>query len=1146
MRNRYAVIAVLIFCLSPLFMGLRINSGGLAGGGGGTGGGGGAPGPQGPQGIPGPQGPQGDPGPQGIQGLQGNPGATGATGAQGAQGAQGDPGPAGAQGTQGIQGIQGSQGLPGADGADGTDGAAATITVGTVTTLAPGASATVTNSGTSTAAQFDIGIPQGVQGIAGITPTVTVGTVNTLAPGSLATVTDTDPGPNMVLDFGLPRGTDGTGVASSTDIAGFAVGSPLSIVDQDPGPNANLFFTIPAPDVQNLGDIPDTIQTFGDTNTRIAMFEGANPGSQSCVEMRTDGAFIATGNACTAGYLTPTPNATTPNKLTFDGQPGQVNSLCIGNDFGGTNDWCMDSGEGVSGSFVVRKPDTLPAVRLYTTGEMDVHGQVTINPSVLDRTSLEVMGGYFQHNYDLTTKPADTECASASDNGREIFDRVNKLKWRCNFNNVPDRWIASQWCADPADCVGGVPQFSQIEPTTGAGTATTTDSDTLTGQSVKASLITAAAGQFEEWPLAGISDFECKVWINKASMTAPTAFSYGPIMASGELGYVDVTSAGAVSVNTVVTGSLTVDIVETVDAGTDWYQRVQWTGGTAQAGNIFRAFAGGVGFGEGGAAEISHDCYPIPIPGTPTNKEVVFYETIVNQAVNHPLVDLAWRPVVGVTEITELKAGDRYTLALADDYTFSFIADVDGELNMRDIGSPSRIGARMNAGVFEMRAVDTPVANASWLTIERPITKGVIGGETPADWTFTGPCNTDCRFVVPRPVDIETVTITFHDRRGSEGGPPVSSYTGLAATRQGTVTFTASELSGVTAKAGWTYSVPSEWERLTINSWDLGGDGGFYFFHVFTRPVTGGIAFAVQDSHVATNNTFGAVSDVVVTYSTQALPAGPQGPPGTTPWVHDEGSDTVSVGGTPDLVSKVHITHNGRGMRISNPVGGTTSMWMDGPTNPWITCVNCTGFDDWALVYDGVGRIQVDQGTGDVSVQSLTQTSSRDAKENIVYVPRPEEDQWRQDMGTLQVARFNFKGDESRRTRLGLILEDLPTELATADGKKLELSAVIAYQMGIIGSLRRQIQGLQAQINAMAPPGGGITLQQQVNQLENNVNGFNSALVTVGARVTTLEGKMTSAENRLTANEAQLTVDNNDINQLANQVNTLQSIAHGH
>lgn len=53
------------------------------------------------------------------------------------------------------------------NGADGADGDAATITVGQVETLQPNQSAYVTNVGTSSAAIFNIGIPQGQKGEAG-------------------------------------------------------------------------------------------------------------------------------------------------------------------------------------------------------------------------------------------------------------------------------------------------------------------------------------------------------------------------------------------------------------------------------------------------------------------------------------------------------------------------------------------------------------------------------------------------------------------------------------------------------------------------------------------------------------------------------------------------------------------------------------------------------------------------------------------------------------------------------------------------------------------------------------------------------------------------------------------------------------------
>lgn len=130
----------------------------------------GATGPQGPQGPQGLTGATGPTGPQGPQGLTGATGATGATGPQGPQGLNGDTGDTGATGPQGPAGPQGptgSTGPAGATGPAGPAGAAATIAIGTVTTLAPGSPATAANVGTSSAAIFDFGIPRGADGTSG-------------------------------------------------------------------------------------------------------------------------------------------------------------------------------------------------------------------------------------------------------------------------------------------------------------------------------------------------------------------------------------------------------------------------------------------------------------------------------------------------------------------------------------------------------------------------------------------------------------------------------------------------------------------------------------------------------------------------------------------------------------------------------------------------------------------------------------------------------------------------------------------------------------------------------------------------------------------------------------------------------------------
>lgn len=99
-----------------------------------------------------------NPSPITIKGIKGDTGEKGDKGDRGEQGAQGIQGPRGIQGEQGERGLQGAQGPA---------GNAATITIGSVTTSAPGTSAQVTNRGTSSAAVLDFVLPKGKDGADG-------------------------------------------------------------------------------------------------------------------------------------------------------------------------------------------------------------------------------------------------------------------------------------------------------------------------------------------------------------------------------------------------------------------------------------------------------------------------------------------------------------------------------------------------------------------------------------------------------------------------------------------------------------------------------------------------------------------------------------------------------------------------------------------------------------------------------------------------------------------------------------------------------------------------------------------------------------------------------------------------------------------
>ncbi|MEN9360648.1 MAG: hypothetical protein RL095_2183, partial [Verrucomicrobiota bacterium] len=126
---------------------------------------------------------------------------------------------------------KGDTGLKGDTGNTGATGAAFSIRNTTVSTVAPGADATVTATPTGTPGQFDlaVGLPKGDQGNTGATGaafTIRNVSVSTLAPGAAATVTATPTGTPGQFDLavGLPKGDQGnpgaTGAAGTNGTNG--------------------------------------------------------------------------------------------------------------------------------------------------------------------------------------------------------------------------------------------------------------------------------------------------------------------------------------------------------------------------------------------------------------------------------------------------------------------------------------------------------------------------------------------------------------------------------------------------------------------------------------------------------------------------------------------------------------------------------------------------------------------------------------------------------------------------------------------------------------------------------------------------------------------------------------------------------------
>ena len=238
------------------------------------------------------------------------------------------------QGAQGEQGVQGEQGEPG------QDGAAATITVGTVTTLPAGTDATVENAGTSSAAVFNFGIPQGDKGEqgekgdtgnpgeAGKAATIAVGTTTNLVPGSSATVTNSGTDSAAVFNFGIPRGEDGE--AATVDVGSVTTlpaGSDATVTNTGTAKDAIFNFGIPQGTKGETGDKGDTgaaaTISVGNTTTLPAGSSATvtNAGTSSAAVFNFgipkgdkgengDAATIAVGTTTT---LTPGTSATVTN-----------------------------------------------------------------------------------------------------------------------------------------------------------------------------------------------------------------------------------------------------------------------------------------------------------------------------------------------------------------------------------------------------------------------------------------------------------------------------------------------------------------------------------------------------------------------------------------------------------------------------------------------------------------------------------------------------------------------------------------------------------------------------------------------------------------------------------------------------------------
>lgn len=266
------------------------------------------------------------------------------------RGAVGETGPAGADGVDGVDGSDGfspiatvtqteygasisitdangtttAQVVNGSQGEPGTPGAAATVSVGSTTTGAAGTSASVVNSGTSSAAVLDFVIPRGADGLPGqdgqdgVTPVITATASvdsSTGTPSVSVYKTGTDEYPQFDFAFEHLKGADG--ITPDTTITDYTIADTPA---HWAGTNAYLFRkqlgfislsidtiwmnSIAANTWRSIGTISNTIAPTTSITTAIAFTNGNGQlFSFGKMNIQTDGnvrimAYNALGELC--------------------------------------------------------------------------------------------------------------------------------------------------------------------------------------------------------------------------------------------------------------------------------------------------------------------------------------------------------------------------------------------------------------------------------------------------------------------------------------------------------------------------------------------------------------------------------------------------------------------------------------------------------------------------------------------------------------------------------------------------------------------------------------------------------------------------------------------------------------------------------
>lgn len=225
---------------------------------------------------------------------------------------------------------QGAAGAAGSAGSAGSAGAAATVAVGTTTTGNAGTNAAVTNSGSTSAAVLNFTVPKGADGspgstgTAGAAATVAVGTTTTGAAGSNAAVSNSGTSAAAVLNFTVPQGAAGAaGTPGSTGATGPGVatgGTTGQVLAKNSSTNYDTGWITPA----SGGGLTPTVLSAAGTATAGQLILANAASAGFTVTLPTAPATGAQVGVKKTDSSTNLVTVVGPNPTTIDGDPSAV------------------------------------------------------------------------------------------------------------------------------------------------------------------------------------------------------------------------------------------------------------------------------------------------------------------------------------------------------------------------------------------------------------------------------------------------------------------------------------------------------------------------------------------------------------------------------------------------------------------------------------------------------------------------------------------------------------------------------------------------------------------------------------------------------------------------------------------------------